>query len=115
MTGNENYKMDYKISIWATIYIESEHFEAARTIIENNTLSLTEKVNALYGNNYVLDSEMHNDTEEMLIPEENKGNSTMELFGDDDKIVWENGRSNYVPTVGFSKPLNLFKKYKGSV
>ena len=83
-----SYYIDEKVSLWRRSYfsVEADSAEEADQIARE---SIGEKeVNLEFD---IDDSEYLYDTEENITPEENGGLSTLELFSDDETLIYSNG------------------------
>jgi hypothetical protein len=80
--------IEYKTTLWQKIYITNNENISTEEII--NTLKEGNAINI-----YELDLQCENDpmfdTESQMTIDENDGYSTIELYDDEDKLIWENG------------------------
>lgn len=83
-----DFKIDRKYTVWEkeTHTVKAESYEEAKKILIDNE--------QIYEYDTFVESEMIFDTLSCMEAGENDGFSTVEIFGEDDKIIWENGKRN---------------------
>lgn len=86
--SNKRFYVDEKVTIWRRTWYSTEN--------EMTTEQIVESVKDENNNTEVEYSELIYETEMMMTPQENDGQSTIEIFSEDNKILW----SNEVPFQG---------------
>lgn len=82
--------VDEKVTIWNRIHIDD------RDISKEEVIKIISKdgTNGLWEVDLDPQIESVSETETVLYPEDNNGFSTLELYNDEDEIIWENGKGN---------------------
>ena len=82
-------RITQKVTVWREIEISDEvsEEELIDTLRSNDPYT-----NILWENGWVSNSEFMLDTEEDVGIDENVGFSTIELYNDNNEIIWQNGR-----------------------
>ena len=82
-----NFNLDTKVTTWYRTEFE----------IEANSLEEAQKLAIAFrerGDNTELPWEQIDDTQEGMIPDENGGQPTEELYDEDGNIIWDNTKTN---------------------
>ena len=82
-----NFNLDTKVTTWYRTEVE----------IEANSLEEAQKLAIAFrerGDNTELPWEQIDDTQEGMIPDENGGQPTEELYDEDGNIIWDNTKTN---------------------
>jgi hypothetical protein len=91
MEQSQSYYIDEKVTIWRRTYYSIDGTE------EETKSTLIESVEGRSGGellNGFVDSEILYETEELITPEENGGQPTMEVFNSKGETIWSNGKNS---------------------
>ena len=83
-------KIHFKITTWEEVFVADEDWPKIKQALEDGTVSSS---NSLFDNFAATDYQVLPEVEEQMIPEENGGCATIEVF-DDGKIIWDNSIEN---------------------
>lgn len=86
--GEHSYYIDEKVTIWRRTYysFNGTEEETQKMLIE----SVEGRGHFLDTN--MIDSEVLYETEELMTPEDNDGQPTMEVFNEKGETIWSNGK-----------------------
>jgi hypothetical protein len=81
--------VDFKITTWERVWVDDENFNEVIDQIKSGEIgSSDELINSGLAES---GSETNFETEEQMTPEDNDGQSTIEVYNDDKKVEYTNG------------------------
>lgn len=78
--------VDEKVTIWRRTWYSSDDEKSQEKLIES-----VQGINHDFTNSNMEDSEVLYETEELMSLQDNGGQSTIEVFTEDGKMIWSNG------------------------
>lgn len=84
--------IDFKITTWERVSVPEEHEQKILELIKTGEISSSEQVFLALGSEAdCLDFQRLGNVDVQMTPEENGGNSTIEVMDDDFNTIWVNG------------------------
>ena len=83
----KRFYVDEKVTIWRRTWYSSDDKNSQEKLIES-----VKGISNDFTNSNMEDSEVLYETEELMSLEDNDGQSTIEVFTEDGKMIWSNGK-----------------------
>lgn len=80
-------KIQYKKTVWEDVYVPKSFEKKATKIVKKNSAQIS---NSILTNDYHLNWDTISDTEEIIEPIDNGGESTVAILDDDGNTIWDN-------------------------